>query len=252
MDVVATSPTRVRSWPQLAWVPSAILLGISLLLVARRLSGALDQPLPAGLLLLTIAVASLTAWVSIRVFDANPHARWAIFGISAGALALLGAALSLPGTSGQLLGTLWTSIVVVIGLLATDVVPRKRRTNVRAADASAGQTGEVEEPSSIEWQRLSRLRTDAGEDRLEGWVRLECAPGQRSDVVHLAFCPPFGQTPVLGVQCGSGPSARFKVTQLLPYAARIEVKLDALPQEPVSVMVLFTATSPAPLNNPRA
>lgn len=260
MDVVAPSLKAARTNPMrwVVWLPLATLLATASLLIARRLGGALEQPLPTPLLFLVVLLASLTAWATVRTVNITHAAGWSVLCMAAGSLIALGAALSLPGTSGVTLGVLWSSIAATVGLLASSAIlrghTRKPRSSVQASrsfrepistELAASPADSRSDQSSIEWQRLSRLRTASGEERLEGWVRVDCAAGQRNEVVHLAFCPPFEQTPELETKCSAGPTARCKVTQLLPYAARIEVKLDSLPDEPVSLIIALTAKCPA-------
>jgi hypothetical protein len=57
----------------------------------------------------------------------------------------------------------------------------------------------------------------------------------------VAFCPPFAGTPELTAVQLDGPEARIKIAQLLPYGARLDVKLIALNKESACVLVQFTA-----------
>ena len=57
----------------------------------------------------------------------------------------------------------------------------------------------------------------------------------------MAFCPPFAATPELEVEQLDGPEARIKTAQLLPYGARLDLKLAAAAEEPTSVLLQFSA-----------
>jgi len=90
-------------------------------------------------------------------------------------------------------------------------------------------------------QQLTRSTTAQGGDMLCGVLRLDLAAGQRTGNLHVAFCPPFAGTPELSAVQLDGPEARIKIAQLLPYGARLDVKLIALTKEPAGVLVQFTA-----------
>ena len=68
------------------------------------------------------------------------------------------------------------------------------------------------------------------------------AAGQRTHNVHLAFCPPFARTPELAVEQVDGPRCRIKTVQLLPYGARLEVKLAAAAESATGVLLKFCAS----------
>ena len=95
-------------------------------------------------------------------------------------------------------------------------------------------------------QQLTLSREADGRQRLDGWVRACMAAGQRTEAVHVAFCPPFPRTPELSWEQVSGPAARIQTAQLMPYGARLELKLAAAAAAPTSVLVRLTARSPAP------
>ncbi len=90
-------------------------------------------------------------------------------------------------------------------------------------------------------QQLTRSVSPDGCDVLAGWLRLEFAPRQRISNLHVAFCPPFIGTPELTALQLEGPEARIKIAQLLPYGARLELKLIVPSEEPAGVLVQFYA-----------
>lgn len=252
MDVVNSSllSNRVLPWRWALWIPGITLLACASLFALRRLSGALEQPLPATILLLSMAVASIAAWATVRAAEVSRALSWWLTCVAGTSIVVLGAALSLPGTSALALAVLWLSAATGFGVLVTDLLARDRPAPTSAVgivhreeemphaeNLVQPQVRDHECGQAEEWQRLSRLRTAAGDDRLEGWVRVPCTAGQRSEVVHLSFCPPFEKTPRLDVECLEGPNVRVKITQLLPYAARVELKLDRSPEEPVELLI---------------
>ena len=52
---------------------------------------------------------------------------------------------------------------------------------------------------------------------------------------------PFNRAPRLEVRQREGPAARVKTTQLLPYGARLDLKLAAPAEKPLVVLLQFTA-----------
>ena len=75
-------------------------------------------------------------------------------------------------------------------------------------------------------QQLTLRATADGGQELSGWLRMPLAAGQRTGSLHVAFCPAFGQAPQVEVEPVCGPDCRIKAAQVLPYGARLDVKLD--------------------------
>jgi hypothetical protein len=98
-------------------------------------------------------------------------------------------------------------------------------------------------------QQLVRTRSAAGLDRMQGWLRTEFEPTERNATLHVAFCPPFAEAPRLTVLQISGPAARIKPVQLLPYGVRLEVKRLLAGHDPATVVLEFSAES-APAATP--
>ena len=66
------------------------------------------------------------------------------------------------------------------------------------------------------------------------------AAGQRTGSLHVAFCPSFDAAPQVQAEAVSGPDCRVKAAQVLPYGARLDVKLDEPAGEDESVLVWFS------------
>ena len=100
---------------------------------------------------------------------------------------------------------------------------------------------ELEEPLDENvWQQMSRMRTEAGEI-ITGWVKTEFQPGERTAVLHVAFCPPLLQAPQVQIEQLSGPAARIKVGQVLPQGARFEIRLNTSGTQAETLMLEFVA-----------
>ena len=84
--------------------------------------------------------------------------------------------------------------------------------------------------------------TDDAGDTCYGWLRATFEAGQRTESIHVAFCPPFLQTPKMHVEQLDGPTTRIKVAQLLPYGARLELRLaEASGNAVVEAIIGFSA-----------
>ena len=44
---------------------------------------------------------------------------------------------------------------------------------------------------------------------IDGWLRIDFAPGQRTGIAHVAFCPAFQQAPAVEAEFEDGPPATF-------------------------------------------
>ena len=96
-------------------------------------------------------------------------------------------------------------------------------------------------PAEDVLQQLTLSQDAAGGQRLCGWLRLRLAAGQRSGVVHVAFCPPFSRTPELSLEQLDGPAARVRTAQLLPHGVRLDLKLAVAASSGGSVLLRFAA-----------
>ena len=225
---------------------------------------------PAALLAIG-AIASATA-AGIRLgwhlpLTAKPATRreWGAMTLASAALLTLGISLATPGTTPGGLIALWTVLAVEevwawswfvggrVGRIALPAlrVPRwdwrrKPAPRVERRGAASHHPRPVTvidgvPPDEVS-QQLVRSRVADGAEELSGWLRLAFAAGQRTGSIHVAFCPPFATAPELTIEQSGGPEARIKTAQLLPYGARIDLKLAAAAGEPTSVLLQFTAS----------
>ncbi len=247
----------------------ALLALAGLVLCARRLQGALVEPLgPATLVAVAICLA-VAALVFRRVCTTRAAAgptHYAIWVAPSLVLVLWISALALPET-GSFSLALFSGIVLLeegwswgrlrlpgLVSIATNAV----ESVVDAEPAALGSLSLVHgddqllEPDeelggqhdASTSQQLVR-RTEEGREMIEGWTRVDFAVGQRHAAAHLAICPPLVRTPVCYAEQADGPSAQVKVTQAMTYGVRCEVKLDEPAREPTSVIVEFSIQEPA-------
>jgi hypothetical protein len=234
-----------------------LFVGLALILIGRRLTGAFLQPL-GGAVIVLIAVAVELAvaaprWsilstkysvLSTQYFsNLSRTSRWSSYLLlivpSFAVLALL-ASLSLAGTPAWAIATAW---FVVIGGESMNWL-LYRVPQQESASAVEEAADEPETPPGLV-QRLTRLRESDGES-LHALVRAEVPAHDRLAVVHLAFCPPLAARPELTAHAVDAEAAEVRVTQAETFGARIEVRLPQVKDEPreMLVEVLGSVTCP--------
>jgi hypothetical protein len=229
----------------------AVLWLAAMTLLARRLAGALVDPLPAltlvglGFVLSALAVVChLAVW---QLFAGARPLRWTI----TAALVLSAVAVSLPGSSVIGLIGLWG---LVLGqeawawrreLRGNEDSPPNPRPLPRGDDIRIDppQLPMPHFPTEDISQQLTRRRGERDEI-VSGWLRVALEAGQRTAAAHVAFCPPLVETPRVTLRQTEGPSARIKEGQVLTHGLRLEIKLAEPPVAATSVLVEFTAQSP--------
>ena len=77
-------------------------------------------------------------------------------------------------------------------------------------------------------QQLTRTLAADGTETLSGLLRTTFIPAQRTANVHLAFCPPLAHYARIARGANGRPAGPIiKTAQLLPYGARLDLKLVA-------------------------
>lgn len=244
----------------------------ALLFAWRRLFGALVTPLSPALLISSGFLAGISALgiQTLRRHSSNEKASSRgnlVLDIWLGAsLLIFAAALSMPGTNAWGIGFFWLFIAAAeLWIWLPRIEPwlrrpwskenifRKVRVDPAQSIAPHVEPAETAPPAVSTllappaWpaedisQQLTRSTAADGSDVLSGWLRLDFAPGQRMGNLHVAFCPPFASTPELSAVQLDGPEARIKVAQLLPYGARLDLKLLTISEAAAKVMVRFSA-----------
>jgi len=264
-----------RPGADIARPTAGVLVGVLVLaavvLFGRRIAGALHEPLQTPLMLGTAATVAGVA-LAVRLLGRNlardrPGSasldRLCAWGPTA-ALLVIGVALSrLDASSASLIGfwgilgleecLAWRPVLGGRFALRRRVAPDAGKVRPDASPASSPPAVLVD-PSiaaavlpddahdHLTQQVVRGMAADGGEI-LSGWVRVGLARGQRTAAVHVAFCPPFGRTPILNVKQIDGPRGRIKTVQLLPYGTRFDLKLPRGSEEPASVLLQFSARS---------
>ncbi len=255
-------------------VPGGVLLGSVMLVIERRLAGALLAPLGAGAFLATAAALLLLAgWAATCWPGANdsrvkssPGPLLVRRGTASAilVLALVGIlALAVPGTSVLALGAatgawLLTTLAVLArerfgsGWARGPDAARKQGTQrtmrrstaepaprARPAQPSDELRGDSDDLEIV--QHLVRRQTSTSE-RIDGWLRCDFSPGQRTAALHVAFCPPLAALPTVEARIDPQQSgiATCKVAELYVHGARFDVRLASPAQQAIAVRVVFS------------
>jgi len=221
---------------------------LALFVWVRLLQARLTQPLTLQHALVVAAISAAAA-LTIRLcwFSTDSAGLSSFDGLMrwgpTAALVAVAVALTLPGTPLQALLVIW-------GLIAAEefAVGRLVYSTKAAAPEERNQLdiGERHGPDVLALppgatQQLTRSRNEPGQDLLVGSLRARFAPQQRSETLHVAFCPPFARIPELQYRQVTGPAVRIKTTQLLAHGVRLELKLDSARSEEAEVDVEFSA-----------
>ncbi len=244
MFAVADLTTYLRS------AVTALLASAAAFIASRRLAGALETPLEPFQLLITGVVLAGLAWIAHAPAQTG---RFPVGGVLISlAMLVLTASLSLRGSDATALLGFWAMIAGGELWAWRGMLPARRSTKADLAIArppaprggDAIEEFEPTEPAIDVLQQLTLRSTAEGGQELSGWLRMRPAAGQRTGSLHVAFCPSFSQIPQVQAEAVSGPDCRIKAAQVLPYGARLDVKLDEPAEEDESVLVWFHAANP--------
>ncbi len=240
----------------MAAVALGLLIAAATVVLWRRLAGALLHPLEPGMLLgAGISAAAAAAAVHLG-WPLSAARRWGVWPdraiIVSTSLAVGGlvVGLWLPGTSlPPMLAVVAVLLVEAVGVWLWRsrryALPKPQATRQDAASGNdlihRGERLPKNPPQLEVIQQLTRVRTADESEELRGWLRVPLAAGQRTASVHVAFCPPLAATPELLVEQIDGPESRLKTGQLLPYGARIDLRLATTAAEPAAVVLEFVA-----------
>lgn len=251
----------------------ATLLGTAGVLALRRIAGALVAPLPPIALIGAGFVLALLAGTARSMARREPPGQGRAGGrglhrrlLPTVSVLIGAAALSVPGSGWLGLTGLWSIVLAGEILVRRPVrLPPLRWPRLRSRwGARRGRTSRVDPPQRPAphgtpedgarpdaappeevLQQLTRRQLADGAEELTGWLRVPFAADQRTENVHVAFCPPFTTAPHLSVVQSAGPPARVKTAQLLPYGVRLDLKLSSPAGAHATVLLEFAARAEA-------
>jgi hypothetical protein len=256
-------PARIRN---AAIAGVAVLFAIGLLLVARRIAGALTVDLAIAPLTATLLVAAVfvlggrTAWRHLDVIAAK-DVELAFAWAGTAAILLLSIGCAWPSTD----NFAWVlALPLVVGdhfsrvafLTTRDASRRVHPRGPRDAPVSDSHSNVVEasaipplappfEGGGLDGnplQQLTRVRTAEGIESIHGTLQAEFAAGQRHATLHVGFCPPLEGQPAVEVEVIDGPDATVKVVQAFAHGARFELRLAEPAEDACRVAIEFAAS----------
>ena len=243
-----------RSAPILVWTFVAGMALLGLLLVGRWAAGAFQTQLPPAILFPLVvslaAILRLTRDVWRLVAPRQPlTTSWSeqlVGWCPSLSLVVIAVTVSYPG--GRTIDWLaWLPLIVLDQFWRQSFfdggLPSVEQSAEPGREEAGNDQANVRESSQC-LQQTTRLRTEAGEVIVRGTLIAEFEPRQRQQSIHVAFCPPFRCLPVVETATSTGPSAKVKLSQLLPHGARFDVRLTAPAAEATTVVVHFAAAEP--------
>ena len=101
---------------------------------------------------------------------------------------------------------------------------------------------EVDDPLADDVsQQITRMWAAEDGDTVTGIMRAGFQPGERSQSLHVAFCPPMVRRPDVTVAQLSGSRARIKAGDVQTFGVRLDLRLAAASDEMQSVLIHFEA-----------
>lgn len=245
------------SWPSLRrdLLTALLVSGLAafafvvLLLLTRRVTGALVQPL-GGLSLVGVAGLGLTLVGAWRLGWQATGSRETFLAPAAPvlpgvALFLLLCALSLPGTANWAMMLSWLAFFSCEAAWWWATYSANQQQFARRAlsplipteTTAAAETQDCDESvDSNVFQQITRSYQGEWE-RIAARMRLAFSVGQRVAVTHIAFCPPLASAPELEAEVTDGPDAAVSLTNVQTFGLRMEVRLSEPMDEPCSVTI---------------
>jgi hypothetical protein len=248
-------------------------------LLVRRVGGALQEPLSgsaqvllggllSSMLLAAGHIERRTAAGTCPGWDSWPLLARVLLSVAA---LMLGAAVTLPGSSVPASSAFWLLILAgaVPAWLRFALSPRfkLRELEQEPCDAVARSCGsrdailpwDVDGCSSAECeadededseqqllpddvlQRVVRARDQGGSEIVYGTVRCGFVDGQRQQNIHLAFCPPLQTLAHFATDQVSGPAVQIKTVVAETFGVGLEAKLTSPSKGPTEVQIQFFA-----------
>jgi hypothetical protein len=254
---------------------SAMLWFVAVWMLVRRLTGQLHQPLGfLPLLILGVVLVSISALLRLGWRAVAPNqprlSHLVAFVAPLPALSMLAVAVSMTGTSTSALFVFWGMLFVSevlwwffawqrdwigpptivertseasVAESAPEVVDQNEASGELPSDAELGEVDTGDWLAEGMTQQLTRIDAADGTQTVEGVLRSQFAPGERSRSLHVAFCPPLQSCPVTTVTQMSGPRCHIKAADVQTYGVRFDVRLASSSDLAEEVMLHFEVIS---------
>jgi hypothetical protein len=267
VSLAPTSSTELASALSryLVRVTLGLFLLLFLILLTRQRAGMLTQPVPAGGLvalggLLSILFAWFhgTHWQRFANHPINPvgYMEWMLPLLLATLVTL--SVGKVPGSSQAALWAMWGFLGTseVTWILALLITRRSQRSDARTdsqpilsppvlLDPAGSEVSDtlMDTPAGALTQQMTRSLQEDGSELIFAATQADFEAGQRTQTVHLAFCPPLQHPPSMECNQLDGPTCRIKVAESQIYGARFEIRLQDRCPQPVQVRFQVEARS---------
>jgi hypothetical protein len=112
----------------------------------------------------------------------------------------------------------------------------------RTIDELVDEEDEGSDPEMLQW--MTRRQLDDGAEAVEGSVRIEFRPGERSASAHVTFSPPLGNRPQAECQVLVDFEGRVRIGVAQTYGLRIEARRPEPALAAAFIDVAFSARVP--------
>lgn len=214
---------------------------------------------------ITCGAAALFSRAIYRSSDRSPSNRTSAvaWGVTTLALFLWGFSLSFhAGTRADMMAV-WLILLAfeccgwlsfwrtswLTALRSTAPAMAERATPPLAAELSTTARREVHDESESLLrddhvvQHFTRSRSDENGEFIHGLIRCRFMEGERTQIQHVAFCPPLGMSPSILVDQVEGPAAKVKAAQAETFGARFEIRLNRTCRRSTDVVIEFFAST---------
>ncbi len=259
------------------WIWTALLIADAIL-IARRLSGGLEDTIPPVVAVTSTAIFTLISFAGWLVFRScstrELHLkleRWIPLAISITPPLLWSCAIVgrvTPSAVGILAGIGLLQWLAAQAFLSSGRNPKIKppptdaRWQTLEPASSNSSTDEIpgeSEPAEMneEWlgkseichpdeltQWITRKSTDEA-DIIEGWIRADFAAGQREVIIHVSFCPPLAGLPQIETEDLDGSELEIRVSSIFAFGARLTARRSGRIAENHSARIGFVASATA-------
>jgi len=167
-------------------------------------------------------------------------------------------ALSIAGANAWVVGSVWIAIAAselawwlpewrgsMRRTVDRDTEIAAARTFLEAAEDGDRFVNEEEEFGEHIIQQVTRLQNDAGIEVVQGVLRAQFVVGERTQILHVAFCPPLDYEPQIITHQLDGAPVIIKVAQAEVFGTRLELRLTTADRTAQSVAICFEAEPPS-------
>lgn len=241
-------------------------LAIAVFLTMRRMSGAFTAPLPfpqvvgaaVAITIWSLGVIAFNArrttpdiqplgraprWPTPMAIGGNTNSYAVVISFVGPIVALVLFAFACSFRNDRFADWLIWVPAIAISACATRFAPWLVSAPLAVQGLPSTETRQVADAHDRLTQRIVRVRTADGSERIEATLIAEFPPDERLAILHIGFCPPFEHLPEIEAIATDGPDAEVKIAQILHNGAQLEVRLQQPSVAPEQVSLELIAQS---------